>query len=68
MELEIKKFISSQFEIIESCAVLYGGSMNSSNAEKFLKLPEIDGGLIGGALLDVDEFLKITEISKNFSH
>lgn len=67
MASEIKKFISSKFEIIEGCAVLYGGSMNSSNAEKFLKLPEIDGGLIGGASLDVDEFLKITEISESLS-
>ena len=68
MELEIKKFISSKFGVVESCVVLYGGSMNSSNAEKFLKLPEIDGGLIGGASLGVDEFLKITEIFESLSH
>lgn len=67
MASEIKKFISSEFGIFESCPVLYGGSMNSSNAEKFLKLPEIDGGLIGGASLNVDEFLKITEISEKLS-
>ena len=68
MASEIKKFVSTKLGIIESCAVLYGGSMNSSNAEKFLKISEIDGGLIGGASLDVDEFLKITEISENLSH
>lgn len=68
MASEIKKFISSKFGVIDSCAVLYGGSMNSLNAEKFLKLPEIDGGLIGGASLGVDEFLKITEISESLSH
>ncbi len=67
MASEIKKFISSECGIFESCPVLYGGSMNSSNAEKFLKLPEIDGGLIGGASLNVDEFLKITEISEKLS-
>lgn len=39
--------------------VLYGGSMKSSNAAGLLAMPDIDGGLIGGASLKADEFLAI---------
>lgn len=42
--------------------------MNGSNAEKFLKFSEIDGGLIGGASLKVDEFSKMIEIAKSLSN
>ena len=39
--------------------VLYGGSMNAANAEQLLAQPDIDGGLIGGASLKAQDFLKI---------
>ena len=39
--------------------ILYGGSMNASNAAALLAQPDIDGGLIGGASLKADEFLRI---------
>ncbi|QMV75831.1 triose-phosphate isomerase [Comamonas piscis] len=39
--------------------VLYGGSMNAGNAEQLLAQPDIDGGLIGGASLKAQDFLKI---------
>ncbi len=39
--------------------ILYGGSMNALNATEFLSLPDVDGGLIGGASLNVDDFWKI---------
>jgi triosephosphate isomerase len=39
--------------------VLYGGSMKGSNASGLLAMPDIDGGLIGGASLKADEFLAI---------
>ena len=45
--------------------VLYGGSLNSKNAEIFLKMENIDGGLIGGASLDIKEFSEIIKISQN---
>ena len=38
---------------------LYGGSVNAKNAQSFLRQPNIDGVLVGGASLDVDEFVKI---------
>lgn len=39
--------------------VLYGGSMNPANAGGFLRQPEINGGLIGGASLEAASFLEI---------
>lgn len=39
--------------------LLYGGSMNASNAAALLSQPDIDGGLIGGAALKAQDFLTI---------
>jgi triosephosphate isomerase len=39
--------------------VLYGGSMNAANADVLLSQPDIDGGLIGGASLKVEDFVSI---------
>jgi triosephosphate isomerase (TIM) len=39
--------------------LLYGGSMNAANAKNLLAQPDIDGGLIGGAALKVQDFLTI---------
>jgi triosephosphate isomerase len=39
--------------------LLYGGSMNAANAASLLGQPDIDGGLIGGAALKVQDFLTI---------
>lgn len=39
--------------------VLYGGSMNAANAVELLAQPDIDGGLVGGASLKSEDFLKI---------
>ena len=39
--------------------ILYGGSVKSSNAQALFAMPDIDGGLIGGASLQADEFLAI---------
>lgn len=42
--------------------VLYGGSVEAKNASEFLEWPNIDGLLIGGASLKVDEFSKIVKV------
>ncbi len=39
--------------------ILYGGSVKASNAAELLAMPDVDGGLIGGASLKADEFLAI---------
>ena len=41
--------------------VLYGGSVKPSNAEALFSMPDIDGGLIGGASLDINQFLDIVK-------
>jgi triosephosphate isomerase len=45
--------------IAQKIRILYGGSMKGSNAPDLLAQPDIDGGLIGGASLNADEFLAI---------
>ena len=39
--------------------VLYGGSVKAANAAELFAMPDIDGGLVGGASLDASEFLAI---------
>ena len=46
-----------------SVSILYGGSMNVNNADELLSMPDIDGGLIGGASLKPADFAKLIEIS-----
>ncbi len=42
-----------------SIALLYGGSVKAANAASLFGMPDVDGGLVGGASLDADEFLAI---------
>ena len=46
-------------DVADSVSILYGGSMNASNAQELLKQPNIDGGLIGGASLKAESFVQI---------
>ncbi len=46
-------------EVASRTRILYGGSVKSSNADALFAMPDIDGGLIGGASLQADEFLAI---------
>jgi triosephosphate isomerase (TIM) len=39
--------------------LLYGGSVKASNAQELFRMPDIDGGLVGGASLDAADFLAI---------
>jgi triosephosphate isomerase len=41
--------------------ILYGGSMKPSNAKELLALEDVDGGLIGGASLKVEDFWAIAQ-------
>ncbi len=42
--------------------ILYGGSMTAKNTKDFLRCPDVDGGLIGGASLKPEEFREIVEM------
>lgn len=41
--------------------IQYGGSMNPSNVKELMAMPEIDGGLIGGASLDAAKFTQVVK-------
>jgi triosephosphate isomerase len=46
-------------EAADIVPILYGGSMKPENAKDLLAQPDIDGGLIGGAALNAEDFLAI---------
>lgn len=61
---EVHAFIRSKIAaqdatVAEGLRILYGGSMNPSNAAELRSQPDIDGGLIGGASLKAEDFLAI---------
>ena len=49
----------------DATRVLYGGSVASQNIAGFMKQPDIDGALVGGASLDADEFSRIVQFKKH---
>ena len=62
----IRKTLAEMF--CEKCAGLvriqYGGSMNAGNCKELMAMPEIDGGLIGGASLKAGDFATIVHYDK----
>lgn len=48
-------------EIARNIRILYGGSVNAANAAKLFSMPDIDGGLVGGASLNTEEFVAICQ-------
>lgn len=56
----IRAYLASfDSSIAESVRLLYGGSVKKNNAGDLLKMPDIDGVLVGGASLDASEFIEI---------
>jgi triosephosphate isomerase len=43
-------------EVADGVRILYGGSVKAANAAELFGMPDIDGGLVGGASLNADEF------------
>jgi len=61
---EVHKYIRERIakqnqEVADQLQILYGGSVKPDNAKGLFAMPDIDGGLIGGASLDAEGFLKI---------
>lgn len=48
-------------EVANEISILYGGSVKPDNAKEIFSQPDIDGGLIGGAALKIEDFSKIIE-------
>ncbi len=56
----IRKMIADQNPVIaDKLLILYGGSVKANNAHELFMMPDIDGGLIGGASLIADDFVAI---------
>lgn len=60
----IRQFLNQHSGVGEHIALLYGGSVKADNAAVLFAQPDIDGGLIGGASLDVEQFRAICSAVK----
>jgi triosephosphate isomerase (TIM) len=61
VHLALRKLIAERYNatVAEVIRIQYGGSVKPDNASELLKQPNIDGALVGGASLKVDQFLGI---------
>jgi triosephosphate isomerase len=50
--------------IADAIRIIYGGSVKSDNAEQLFQMADIDGGLIGGASLNADDFISICQATR----
>ena len=60
---EISKIYGNN--VAECVIIQYGGSVKSGNAKDLFTMSDIDGGLVGGASLEAEEFSKIVNYNKN---
>jgi triosephosphate isomerase len=61
---EVHQFIRQRIarrnsEAASKVRIIYGGSVKAQNAEKLFSMPDVDGGLVGGASLNAEEFISI---------
>ena len=54
-----KRVAEGDAKVAQSLQILYGGSVKPGNAQELFVMPDIDGGLIGGASLKAPDFLQI---------
>jgi triosephosphate isomerase len=63
MHAFVRKVLTEKYgmETAQEVSILYGGSVKPDNATEIFMQPDVDGGLIGGAALKADDFVKIVE-------
>ncbi len=63
MHAYIRGLVTEKYgkEVADETTILYGGSCNAKNAAELFANPDVDGGLIGGASLKADDFIKIVK-------
>ena len=61
MHAFVRSVIAGKYslEVAGQVSILYGGSVKGDNAQEIFSQPDVDGGLVGGASLNADEFEKI---------
>jgi triosephosphate isomerase len=63
----LREFVAAASPVVAAeLAILYGGSVKAQNAGDLFAQPDVDGGLIGGASLQVAEFVAICQAAGNF--
>jgi triosephosphate isomerase len=67
IHLFIREFLSKKYDkdTSDTVRIQYGGSINPSNAHELFKKTNIDGGLVGGASLQVDSLTEIIKSAEN---
>lgn len=63
MHAFIRKIVADKYsaELADEVTILYGGSCNPTNAKEIFSKEDVDGGLIGGAALNADNFEAIID-------
>lgn len=66
MHAHIRKVFANQYgsEVADTISILYGGSVKAANAKEIFSKPDVDGGLVGGAALNAEEFETIIKSLK----
>jgi triosephosphate isomerase len=66
MHAYIRSQIAEKYgnKVANNISILYGGSVKAANAKEIFGLPDVDGGLVGGASLIADEFISIIKALK----
>ncbi len=61
MHLHIRNVLADKYSaaVADQMSILYGGSVKGSNAVELFSQPDVDGGLVGGASLQVEDFAQI---------
>ena len=63
----IRKLINQdELNEVKNLKIVYGGSLNSENAVQLFGLKSVDGGLIGRAAINIEEFIKICQSAQTF--
>ena len=66
MHAHLRAVLAKEYgkEVAEEISILYGGSVKANNAKELFASPDVDGGLVGGASLQAQEFIQIIKALK----
>jgi len=65
MHAFIRNLVAKHYgvKVANAVSILYGGSVKPNNAQELFSKPDVDGGLIGGAALNVADFMGIIQVA-----
>jgi triosephosphate isomerase (TIM) len=63
MQAALRKHVSGKYgqAVADELCILYGGSVNATTAQELFAMPDVDGGLVGGASLKSRDFVNIAK-------